>query len=127
MDQGWEEKLRICTAYRYPDGTLTTSVPRSEEIRQTLEPVYETFDGWKEDLGSITSYHQLPKEAKAYLCRMVGSLLEVAYPEGHDDFKLPQIRFIGVGPDPGQIISDVPPTEKLMTEESFTHSVSRPT
>ena len=124
MDQGWEEKLKICTAYRFPDGKLTTSVPRSEEIRQTLEPVYETFDGWKEDLGSITSYHQLPQNAKIYLRRMVGSLIEAAYPEGHGDSKLPQIRFIGVGPDPGQIISDVPTTEKLMAEESFTHSVS---
>ena len=28
MDQGWEEKLKICTAYRFPDGKLTTSVPR---------------------------------------------------------------------------------------------------
>ena len=43
-----------------------------------------------------------------------GSLIEAAYPEGHEDSKLPQIRFIGVGPDPGQIISDVPTTEKLM-------------
>ncbi len=124
MDQGWEEKLKICTAYRFPNGELTTSVPRSEEIRQTLEPVYETFDGWKEDLGAITSYHQLPKNAKVYLSRMVGSLIEVAYPEGHGDYKLPQIRFIGVGPDPGQIISDVPTTEKLLAKESFTHSVS---
>ena len=124
MDQGWEEKLRICTAYRYPDGTLTTCVPRSEEIRQTLEPVYETLNGWKEDIGSITSYHQLPEEAQTYLCRMVGSLIEVAYPDGHANLKLPQIRFIGVGPDPGQIISDVPPTEKLIAEESFTPAVS---
>jgi adenylosuccinate synthase len=82
------------------------------------------LDGWNEDLSAITSYQQLPKEAKAYLCRMIGSLLEVAYPDGHANFKLPQIRFIGVGPDPGQIISDVPPTETLIAEESLTHSVS---
>ena len=62
MDQGWEEKLKICTAYRFPNGELTTSVPRSEEIRQTLEPVYETFDGWEEDLGSIL--YQLQKRQK---------------------------------------------------------------
>jgi adenylosuccinate synthase len=118
MDQGWEDKLKICTSYRFPDGTLTKNVPRSEEIRQTLEPVYETFEGWTEDLGSFTSYQQLPIKAKAYFSRMVESLLEVAYPEGYSHRKLPQIRFIGVGPDPGQIISDVPPTEKLISEES---------
>ena len=50
---------------------------------------------------------------------MVGSLIEAT--RGHEDSKLPQIRFIGVGPDPGQIISDVPTTEKLMAEESFTY------
>ena len=62
MDQGWEEKLKICTAYRFPDGKLTTSVPRSEEIRQTLEPVYEAIltDG-KRTLGRSLPTTNSPK------------------------------------------------------------------
>ena len=74
------------------------------------------FDGWKEDLGSITSYHQLPKR-QDLLAQNGRKSDQGSYPEGHGDSKLPQIRFIGVGPDPGQIISRRPTTEKLMAEE----------
>ena len=78
----------------------------------------------KRTLGRSLPTTNSPKTPRFTWRRMVGSLIEAAYPEGHEDSKLPQIRFIGVGPDPGQIISDVPTTEKLMAEESFTHSVS---
>lgn len=124
MEEQWDGQLRICTAYRFPDGTLTKEVPRSEDVRRTLSPVYESIDGWKEDISSISSFEQLPEAAKTYLARMVGSLLEVAYPEGLSEHQLPQVRFVGVGPDPGQIISDIPPTEVLIAGQSLTHSVS---
>ena len=52
--------------------------------------------------------------AQRYVSRMVGTLLEVAYPEGFADKKLPRILFIGVGPEPGQIITDVPETGELI-------------
>mgnify|MGYP007000154800 CR=1 len=56
----------------------------------------------------------LPPEAKVYISKMVGSIIECAHPEGHEHTKLPEIRFIGVGPDPGQIISDIPKTLDLI-------------
>ena len=56
----------------------------------------------------------LPPEAKAYISKMVGSMIECAYPEGYEHTKLPKIRFIGVGPNPGQIISDIPKTLDLI-------------
>jgi adenylosuccinate synthase len=122
LDEGLDCQLRICTAYRLPDGSLSTSVPRNEEVRKTLTPVYETLDGWQEDIGSISSYGKLPLNAKTYISRMVGSLLEVAYPDGFSGLRLPQIRFVGVGPDPGQIISDIPLTDKLIAEQSLAHT-----
>jgi hypothetical protein len=48
---------------------------------------------------------------------MVSSIIECAYPEGYEKKKLPKIRFIGVGPDPGQIISDLPKTFDLINKE----------
>ena len=124
LGEGLDCQLKICTAYRLPDGSLSANVPRSEEVRQTLTPVYETLDGWEEDIGSISSYEELPLNAKAYISRMVGSLLEVAYPDGHSGLRLPQIRFVGVGPDPGQIISDVPPTDQLISKQILAHTPS---
>ena len=124
LGEGLDCQLKICTAYRLPDGSLSANVPRSEEVRQTLTPVYETLDGWEEDIGSISSYEKLPLNAKAYISRMVGSLLEVAYPDGHSGLRLPQIRFVGVGPDPGQIISDVPPPDQLISKQILAHTPS---
>ena len=119
LDDGLDCQLKICTAYQLPDGSLTTNVPRIEEIRKTLTPVYETLDGWEEDISAITSYDKLPLNAKAYVSRMVGSLLEVAYPDGYSGISLPQIRFVGVGPDPGQIISDIPSTQNLVADQTL--------
>ena len=45
---------------------------------------------------------------------MLSSIFEVAYPEGFENEKLPKLRFIGVGPDPGQIITELPSTLDLI-------------
>ncbi len=47
---------------------------------------------------------------------MMKSTLDVAY-EGHAwpaDDKLPNLRYLGVGPEPSQIIKDVPATAELV-------------
>jgi adenylosuccinate synthase len=33
----------------------------------TVKPVYQSFPGWKEDLGSARSMADLPKAARTYL------------------------------------------------------------
>jgi adenylosuccinate synthase len=70
--------------------------------------------GWKDDLSKIDLFTDLPNEAKHYIARMVNSIIESAYPHGAKGIKLPKIRFIGVGPDPSQIISDIPNTLDLI-------------
>ena len=35
-----------------------------------VEPIYETFEGWKTDISKIRSYDELPENAKKYLKRM---------------------------------------------------------
>jgi len=52
-------------------------------------------------------------EAQAYIGLMVRSSLEVAYPDGFPE-KLPDVRFVGVGPMPGQIIREMPSTADLV-------------
>jgi adenylosuccinate synthase len=107
-------ELKICVAYRKACGEITKCVPRQESIRKQISPVYETMPGWKDDLSKIDSFTDLPNEAKHYVARMVNSIIESAYPHGAKGIKLPKIRFIGVGPDPSQIISDIPNTLDLI-------------
>ena len=96
-------------------GEKILQVPRRESLRRNLEPIYELLPSWKEDISGISSFDDLPVEAKKYVSRMLSSIFEVAYPEGFENEKLPKLRFIGVGPDPGQIITELPSTLDLIT------------
>jgi adenylosuccinate synthase len=115
LDSTVPPELKICTAYQAEDGELIHKVPRKEKVRQKLIPVYKILPGWTEDIQKIKSFVNLPKEAKVYIAEMLGSLLDVAHPNGLTDLtKIPEIRFIGVGPDPGEIIADIPNTRQLL-------------
>ena len=107
-------ELKICKAYRLPDGSITRVVPRAEIDRKKMMPVYESFPLWTENLKNLNSFDDFPLAAKQYVSRMVSTLIEVAYPNGFVGKELPQILFIGVGPEPGQVITDIPETKELI-------------
>ena len=109
----WSGNLKICTSYKDADGNLLKHVPRNEHLRRSLSPVYEETPGWFQDISDARSFHDLPTEAQAYIALMVRSTLEVAYPEGFPE-KLPDVRFVGVGPMPGQITREMPSTADLV-------------
>ena len=54
--------------------------------------------------------------ARRYTAAMMRSILDVAYEGGlrPSDDRLPNLRYLGVGPEPSQIIKDVPPTVELV-------------
>ena len=45
-------------------------MPASLKVLAEVEPVYETFEGWKTDISGIRNYDELPENAKKYLERM---------------------------------------------------------
>jgi adenylosuccinate synthase len=59
-------QLKICVAYRV-GGRLVDSWPLSVAQLERAEPVYETFDGWTEDLGGVRSIAELPKATRRYM------------------------------------------------------------
>jgi adenylosuccinate synthase len=75
--------------------------------------VYTQHAGWAEDISGIRKFADLPKNAQRYTAAMVRSLIEVAYPEKLPAV-LPNLRYLGVGPEPSQIIKDVPSTADLL-------------
>ena len=103
------DHLKICVAYQDVDGNRTTTVPRTESQSLNLKPVYEIFPVWEEDLSECTNFSDLPLNARRYVSRMLSSMLDVAFPHGYTDKDLPQLLFLGVGPDPKQIIGEIPP------------------
>lgn len=112
----WRGDLQICVAYEDAHGKRYQHVPRNEAVRKTLRPIYTRHPGWAEDISQVRHFAELPRNAQRYVAAMMRSLLDVAYagePWPVAD-KLPNLRYLGVGPEPSQIIKDVPPTMELV-------------
>jgi adenylosuccinate synthase len=107
------DELLICTAYEDATGRRYGHVPRNEALRKTLRPVYSKHPGWAEDISGVRHFADLPQNAQRYTAAMVRTLIEVAYP-GKLPAILPNLRYLGVGPEPSQIIKDVPATTDLL-------------
>ena len=77
-------ELQICVAYEL-DGKQTAELPASAEDLVRVKPVYETLPGWQCSTSDVTSYDQLPENAKRYLARL-GELVNA------------EIAIVSVGP-----------------------------
>lgn len=58
-------ELKVCTAYKIGEET-TNEVP-FQMTRVNIEPVLETFPGWKSDTSSLRNYSGLPECMKTYI------------------------------------------------------------
>jgi adenylosuccinate synthase len=110
----WQGDLLICVGYQDATGKRYHHVPRNEAIRKTLRPVFTSHPGWSEDISVIRRFSDLPKNAQSYVAAMMRATLEVAYHGETWPAKLPNLRYLGVGPEPSQIIKDVPATAELV-------------
>ena len=61
--------IKICTAYNLRGQTIH-NIPASLHDFAACEPIYEEMKGWQCDTTAITSFEELPTEAKAYLRRL---------------------------------------------------------
>jgi adenylosuccinate synthase len=85
-------EIKICTGYRLNGEILRVPPPTIEALEQ-VEPIYESFPGWKQSTKEAASLHDLPKQARHYLDRIVEligvplSLISVG-PERHKTIML---------------------------------------
>jgi len=73
------DELKICTSYRLDDHDID-GTPLDAEDWSSLEPVYESFPGWKEGSRGVTQQDQLPQNARRYLEaleRLVGAPVHI--------------------------------------------------
>ena len=65
------DELKVCVAYKDKrDGKVYKDYPTNINLHKYLEPVYETFKGWKTDISGAKSINELPENAKIYLKRL---------------------------------------------------------
>jgi adenylosuccinate synthase len=61
------ETLKICTAYKLGDGTVTNNFPPALEDLENASPIYEDFPGFEEDISACRSFAELPENCKKYI------------------------------------------------------------
>jgi len=59
------DKIKLCTGYKY-NGEIIDYLP-FDYNHENLEPVFETLEGWKQNLRPFTSYETLPQELKDFV------------------------------------------------------------
>ena len=79
------EELKLCVGYKDNDEVIT-DYPFNQNVLNTAEPVYETFDGWTDDISIVKSFEDLPNNAQSYI-KAIEAFIEVP------------ITFISVGPE----------------------------
>jgi len=62
-------ELKLCTGYRH-GGRLYKEMPSDLQMLSECEPVYEVLAGWTRPTTGVTSYKELPPQAKRYLRRI---------------------------------------------------------
>jgi len=87
------DELKLCVAYRLPDGTTTDRFRPDADRLGLVEPVYETLPGWQEEIRDCASRSALPANARRYLER-IEELVGVP------------IDIVSVGPERTQTIAD---------------------
>ena len=71
------EKLEVCTAYEL-DGQRITEYPVSPGELARCKPIYETLNGWKEDLTRAKTLKDLPRYAQEYI-QFIGAHVAVPF------------------------------------------------
>ena len=83
-------KIRVCTAYQ-AGARLLRHFPASLKVMESLEPVWEEFEGWQEPVSGARNVADLPANARRYMQRLE-ELVET------------EIVIASIGPDRDQTI-----------------------
>lgn len=86
------DELKICTSYHY-DGKESARFPSEVQTLEKVDPIYESFEGWSDDLTSADRFDDLPDAARRYL-KFVSAFIGVP------------ISMISTGPKREQIVSN---------------------
>jgi len=60
------DRIPVATSYRV-DGEATEDWPMTQTEVHHAVPVYEQFEGWREDITAVTRYADLPRAARTYV------------------------------------------------------------
>jgi adenylosuccinate synthase len=85
------DEIKLCVRYTLPDGSTSDRfIPDARKLANA-KPIFETMDGWSEEIDDVTSPEDLPANARAYLDR-ISEILDLP------------ISIVSVGPKRSQTV-----------------------
>jgi len=84
------DEIKLGVGYKNGDEVIT-DYPYQQDVFYNAEPVYETFEGWSEDITSVKNFDALPENTKKYI-NAIEKFIEIP------------ITFVSVGPERNQNI-----------------------
>jgi adenylosuccinate synthase len=84
------EQIQVCVAYEL-DGERIDRLPSEADTLRRCKPIYETIEGWMEDVSHVRTLEAFPEKARRYIDR-ISELISVP------------IGVLSVGPDREQTI-----------------------
>ncbi len=60
------DEIKVCVGYEFQGKRLKT-FPTDVKSLERITPVYESFEGWNTPLSAVTSYDDLPRQARRYI------------------------------------------------------------
>ncbi|MXZ68059.1 MAG: adenylosuccinate synthase [Acidimicrobiia bacterium] len=85
------DTIRVATGYRSGRDTHS-EFPRQQRVLYNCSPIYETLEGWDEDITGIRSFEELPGQARRYI-----EFIE-------DQVGVP-VGWVSVGPERSQVVT----------------------
>jgi len=85
-----QKKIKLGVGYKL-NGRKVEYIPHDAKYLEKVDPIYEEFEGWKEDIANVREFEKLPKNAKKYISAI-------------EKFTKIPVKFISVGPKRGEVI-----------------------
>ena len=85
------DEIKLCVGYTLRDGSTSDRfIPDARRLAE-VTPIFETMQGWSEEIDDVTSPEDLPANARAYLDR-ISEILDLP------------ISIVSVGPKRSQTV-----------------------
>lgn len=82
--------IKLCTGYKL-NGKIVDYRGHDARFLEKVQPQFEEYTGWSEDISRVRNFSDLPRNAQSYINRI-------------EQFTKVKVKFISVGPQRGQVI-----------------------
>jgi len=93
-----QKNIKFATSYDF-EGKSVLAMPSNIKQAGSVSPVYESLEGWQEDIENVREYDDLPPQAKDYIRRI-------------EDFTGVPANIVSVGPDRSETLMLKNPFDK---------------